>query len=73
MGSIEKKFGQVIRRLRKQKGYTQEEFADSSGTERAYYGGIERGRHSPTLRKIEQLISALDIKWSTFFKYVDEK
>lgn len=71
VGSIEKKFGKVVRELREKKGYTQEEFADLIETERSYYGGIERGIHNLTLRKIEHIVTALKIKWSTLFKYLD--
>ena len=69
--SIQKKFGRVVRKLREKKGYSQEEFADLAQTERSYYGGIERGNHNLTLKKIERIISALGIRWSTFFKYFD--
>lgn len=73
MGSIEKKFGKIVRELREKKGYSQEAFADLIETERSYYGGIERGIHSLTLRKIERIVSALGVRWSTLFKYLDEK
>ena len=72
MGSIEKKFGKIVRELREKKGYSQEEFADLIETERSYYGGIERGIHSLTLRKIERIVKALNIKWSSLFKTLDQ-
>lgn len=72
MSSIEKKFGKVVRTLRERKGYSQEEFADLVETERSYYGGIERGQHNLTLQKIERIIKALGMRWSSFFKYMDE-
>jgi len=70
--AVLKRFGDVIRKLRKQRGYTQEEFADLIETERAYYGSIERGSHNLTLKKIAKIVSALEIKWSTLFKTFDQ-
>lgn len=72
VASIEQKFGRLVRRLRERRGYTQEEFADLVETERSYYSGIERGRHSLTLTKIATIIKVLDMRWSSFFKYMDE-
>lgn len=69
--TIEKKFGKTVRTLREKRGYTQEEFADMIETERSYFGGIERGDHNLTLRKIEKIVSALGMKWATFFKHLD--
>ncbi len=73
MGAVEKKFGKIVRTLRKRKGYTQEQFADLVETERGYYGGIERGIHSPTLQKIEKIVSALEVCWATLFKHMDRQ
>lgn len=72
MASVEQKFGKIVRRLRERKGYTQEEFADLVETERSYYSGIERGLHSLTLMKIANIIKGLGMRWSTFFRYMDE-
>lgn len=71
--SVEKKFGKIVRMLRQRRGYNQEEFADLIETERAYYGGIERGVYNLTLKKIERIIKALGIRWSSFFRYMDEE
>lgn len=72
MKNTEKKFGAMVRKLRERKGYSQEAFADLVETERSYYGRIERGEHNITLRKIEQIVKALGMRWSSFFKYMDE-
>ncbi|HBK4768681.1 TPA: helix-turn-helix transcriptional regulator [Serratia liquefaciens] len=36
------KFGQRVRELRKERGWSQEEFADRCGLDRTYVSGIER-------------------------------
>ena len=38
--------GQKIRRLRQQRGFSQESFANEVGLDRSYMGGIERGERN---------------------------
>lgn len=54
-------FGKVIRELRKEKGLSQEAFADLAGIDRSYMGHIERGEKNVTLTKIYQLSDALGV------------
>lgn len=68
-----KHFGQVLRKFRERKGYTQDEFAHHIGAGRAYYGRIERGEINFGFDKVADIINALETKWSTFFKYLDDK
>lgn len=50
-----------LRVLRKQKGFTQEELADSAGINRNYVGQIEREEKSPTVDMLEKLSKPLEI------------
>jgi transcriptional regulator with XRE-family HTH domain len=50
-----------LRILRKQKGLSQEELADSAGINRNYVGQIEREEKSPTIDVIEKLAKPLDV------------
>jgi transcriptional regulator with XRE-family HTH domain len=59
--SVQKKFGATVRRLRTEKGLSQEAFAASVGIHRTYIGGIERGERNPTLTMIERIARALDV------------
>ncbi len=52
-------FGQTIRTIRKEKGLSQEAFADLAALDRSYMGCIERGEKNVTLTKIFQLSDAL--------------
>lgn len=52
-------FGEALRELRLKKGLTQEDFSELSS--RTYLSTLERGLKSPTLEKVEQLASVLDI------------
>lgn len=60
-------FGQRIRVLREQAGYTQEAFANQHGFDRAHYGSCERG-HNMTIQTLRRILSALDISIEQFFK-----
>lgn len=61
-GILEKAFGTVVRKLREDKGLSQEAFADLAGIDRSYQGRIERGEVSVTLRMIEVVSKTLDVK-----------
>lgn len=54
-------FGQRIRDLRRQRGYSQESFAALAGVDRSYMGQIERGEKNITLLKLFQISDALEI------------
>jgi transcriptional regulator with XRE-family HTH domain len=59
--SIQERFGATVRRLRTDKGLSQEEFAATVGIHRTYIGGIERGERNPTLTTIERIARALEV------------
>ena len=65
-------FGSVIRELRKERGLSQEAFADLAGIDRSYMGHIERGEKNVTLSKIYQLSHALGVKLSTVFERIEQ-
>ncbi len=48
-------------RLRKDKGFTQERFAEVSGFTQQYVSDLERGRRNPTVVTLFHLASALDV------------
>ncbi|MEX2979686.1 helix-turn-helix domain-containing protein [Serratia fonticola] len=62
------KFGQRVRELRKERGWSQEEFADRCGLDRTYVSGIERGVRNPTLVVIGILAIGFDIQVYDLFK-----
>jgi len=53
--------GRNVRRLRAQKGLTQEEFAFEAKIDLTYIGGIERGRRNPSLMVMARIASALSV------------
>ena len=58
---ILKRFGTRVRELRKEQGYSQENFAYACELERTYMGGIERGQRNVALRNIERIADTLGI------------
>jgi transcriptional regulator with XRE-family HTH domain len=61
MVDIQQKFGNKIRKLRKQKGFSQEELAFQSGLHRTYISDIERGFRNVSLKNIEKIAKALGV------------
>jgi ribosome-binding protein aMBF1 (putative translation factor) len=58
---ILERFGQRVRELRKEQGYSQESFAAACELDRTYIGGIERRERNVALRNIESIAQALGI------------
>jgi transcriptional regulator with XRE-family HTH domain len=56
---IRRRLGLNLQRLRKAKGWSQEEFADLAGMHRTYVSGVERGIRNPTITVVEKLARAL--------------
>jgi transcriptional regulator with XRE-family HTH domain len=55
-------FGRNVRRVRVSKGLTLEALAHDVGLSYSYIGEVERGRRNPTLRVVERIAGALDVK-----------
>jgi transcriptional regulator with XRE-family HTH domain len=55
------RLGQNIRRLRLEKGWSQEDYADRVGIHRTYVSDIERGRRNPTISIVEKLAAPFAI------------
>jgi transcriptional regulator with XRE-family HTH domain len=52
--------GSRIRKLRKERGFTQEKFADVAKIDRSYIGGVERGERNLTFGMLCQICRALN-------------
>ena len=61
------KFGNIIRKLRKEQGISQEELAHRADLHRTYIGMIERAEKNITLLNIEKLAKALDVNITDIF------
>jgi transcriptional regulator with XRE-family HTH domain len=56
--------GVTIRKLRLKLNLSQEAFADKSGLDRSYLGGIERGEHNLALVNLIKIANALNLSAS---------
>jgi transcriptional regulator with XRE-family HTH domain len=56
-----------LRRLRVERGVSQEALAHEANVDRAYVGGLERKVHNPTIDLLERLAVTLDAEISEFF------
>jgi len=59
---IRTRLARNLRTLRKEKGWSQEAFADEAGIHRTYVSDLERGARNPTIMLVDKLASALGVK-----------
>lgn len=58
---MRKLVGRNVRRLRLERGMTQEQFAERSGFSQQYISDLERGRRNPTIVSLYELAVALGV------------
>lgn len=58
---MRKLVGRNFARLRRKKGFTQEEVEARSGFSQQYLSGLERGRRNPTVITLYELAQALGV------------
>jgi transcriptional regulator with XRE-family HTH domain len=64
---VRKRIGQNLRRLRKERGVSQEDFATDSGFDRGYISGVERGVRNPSVLVLERIATALEVDVAELF------
>ena len=65
-------FGAVVRRLRLERGFSQESFAQECGLERPHVGKIERGEINVTVATTLRLSDGLDLTLTAFFAELEK-
>ena len=61
-------FGHRVRRIREQRGFSQEQLAELAGIHRTYMSSVERGQRNIGLDNIAALADALDVSPALFFE-----
>ena len=63
------RFGSVIRKLRKERQWSQERLAEITGFHSTYIGRVERGERNLSLKNIEIFAKAFKIPIEELFKF----
>lgn len=58
---MRKLVGRNVKRVRQEKGLTQEQLAERSGFSQQYISGLEQGRRNPTVVTLYELALALGV------------
>ncbi len=66
--SVLVKFGNKVRQLRNEKGWSQEELSFKSGFHRTYIGMVERAERNISLRNIARIAKTFDLEIKDLFK-----
>lgn len=69
--SIQTILGAQIRKLRKEREWSQEDLAAASGLHWTYIGQVERGERNLTLQSLNAIAKALKTKLSELFACLD--
>ncbi len=73
MENIQILFGLHIRKLRTEKGFSQEKFALHIGMDRTYYASVEAGKRNISLINIYKISNGLDLPLSKLFENIEEE
>ena len=65
------RYGQAVRKIRLERGISQEELADRCGLHRTYISDIELGKRNLYLENIERIAISLNKTLPEFFKEVE--
>jgi transcriptional regulator with XRE-family HTH domain len=66
------RFGELVRRLRLEKGLSQERLAELCGMHRNYVCALERAERTPSIVAADKLARALGITLSGMFSELDQ-
>ncbi len=65
--NIKEKFGNKVKALREEKGFSIEQLANISNVDRNYISDIEKGKRNASIEIIEKVITGLETDFATFF------
>jgi len=62
---VRQRLAENVKRLRKERGWSQEALADEAGLDRTYVSGIERQVKNPTITVVRRVADALGCDMGT--------
>lgn len=65
--NIKEKFGNKVKALREEKGFSIEQLANISNVDRNYISDIEKGKRNVSIEIIEKIVMGFEIDLATFF------
>ena len=68
---INRQFGMIVRRIRSERGLTQESLASRANLHPTYVSGLERGVRNPSLDVLSRLAKAFGMKLSEIVMELD--
>jgi transcriptional regulator with XRE-family HTH domain len=68
---MRKLVGRNVKRVRQEKGLTQEQLAELSGFSQQYISGLEKGRRNPTIVSLYKLATALGVSHMELVRSVE--
>jgi transcriptional regulator with XRE-family HTH domain len=71
MVTMRQRLGRAIRRLRTEREYSQESFADAVGVHRTYMGAVERGETNISLDNLVRIAKALRVRLSELIRQAE--
>ena len=57
-----------LKKVRNEKGLTQQDVADSGGFARTYYTMVEQGKRTPSVDVAKSIARVLGFEWTIFFE-----
>jgi transcriptional regulator with XRE-family HTH domain len=70
---MRKLVGRNVKRIRQEKGLTQEQLAELSGFSQQYISGLEQGRRNPTVVSLYELATALGVSHMELLRSAEDK
>ena len=69
--ALARRFGVLVRRLRSERGYSQEEFAFRVGLHQTYVSSVERGERNVTIGTADRIARALGTTLAGMFSELE--
>lgn len=69
--TLARRFGKLVRNLRQEKGYSQEEFSFRVGLHQTYVSSIERGERNVTIQTADRIAKALGTTLAELFSEIE--